>query len=100
MLTTRAFLGSASQAAAELHTLIPSLAPEHIPELSAYLTESWGNRTRVDYGSGMELNFICWLSVALRHSVTTPSHTKQRADLASWLDRQIDSAQTGCHHRR
>ncbi|KAH9000644.1 Phosphotyrosyl phosphatase activator [Lactarius hatsudake] len=32
-----------------------------IPEVSGYFVESWGNRTRIDYGSGMELNFLCWL---------------------------------------
>ncbi|GHJ87726.1 hypothetical protein NliqN6_4128 [Naganishia liquefaciens] len=32
-----------------------------IPELCVYFNESWGNRTRIDYGSGMELNFLCWL---------------------------------------
>jgi serine/threonine-protein phosphatase 2A activator len=32
-----------------------------IPELRVYFNESWGNRTRIDYGSGMELNFLCWL---------------------------------------
>ncbi|KAI5451403.1 Serine/threonine-protein phosphatase 2A activator 2 [Naganishia albida] len=32
-----------------------------IPELRIYFNESWGNRTRIDYGSGMELNFLCWL---------------------------------------
>lgn len=32
-----------------------------IIELKAYLTESWGNRTRIDYGSGHELNYILFL---------------------------------------
>lgn len=45
----------------ELHASIPGLPADRIDELSAYFGESWGNRTRVDYGSGMELNFICWL---------------------------------------
>jgi len=44
---------------------IPGLAgPEHArarEELAVYLQESWGNAKRIDYGSGMELNFLCWL---------------------------------------
>lgn len=30
-------------------------------ELAPYLYESWGNAKRIDYGSGMELSFLCWL---------------------------------------
>ncbi|KAG8819585.1 Serine/threonine-protein phosphatase 2A activator 2 [Serendipita sp. 400] len=45
----------------ELHTRIPNLPPDAIEELAGYFEEVWGNRTRIDYGSGMELNFLCWL---------------------------------------
>ncbi|KAG6380445.1 Phosphotyrosyl phosphatase activator [Boletus reticuloceps] len=32
-----------------------------ISELQVYFVNAWGNRERIDYGSGMELNFLCWL---------------------------------------
>ncbi len=41
---------------------------EAIIEVSGYFCESWGNRARVDYGSGMELNFLCWLCVFISYS--------------------------------
>ena len=34
-------------------------------ELAVYFYESWGNAKRIDYGSGMELNFLCWMYVVL-----------------------------------
>jgi serine/threonine-protein phosphatase 2A activator len=49
------------QAADKLHTKIPGFPVEALPEVTVYFRESWGDRTRVDYGSGMELNFLCWL---------------------------------------
>lgn len=40
---------------------LPQLADENIEQLSLYLQESWGNKKRIDYGSGHELNFMCFL---------------------------------------
>ncbi|KAI0088198.1 Phosphotyrosyl phosphatase activator [Irpex rosettiformis] len=57
----RTFYDKVSEKTAELHSTIPKLPSEAIPEVSAYFKESWGNRTRIDYGSGMELNFLCWI---------------------------------------
>jgi serine/threonine-protein phosphatase 2A activator len=30
-------------------------------EAQRYFCEAWGNRTRIDYGSGHELNFLAWM---------------------------------------
>lgn len=46
-----------------LHESIPGLPKEAICEVSVYFNECWGNRTRIDYGSGMELNFLAWMYV-------------------------------------
>lgn len=32
-----------------------------IGEVKVYFEECWGNGERIDYGSGMELNFLCWM---------------------------------------
>jgi len=39
----------------------PFAAKEAIPELAPYLMDSFGNRTRIDYGTGHELHFVIWL---------------------------------------
>ncbi|GAA5838672.1 hypothetical protein JCM5353_006473 [Sporobolomyces roseus] len=57
----RDFYDKVASRATDLHKKITGLEAEYIAELSVYFCECWGNRTRVDYGSGMELNFICWL---------------------------------------
>lgn len=52
------------QAAPRFHEQVLRVRPsEAIIEVSGYFCESWGNRARIDYGSGMELNFLCWLCV-------------------------------------
>jgi serine/threonine-protein phosphatase 2A activator len=40
-----------------------------IDELSTYFLQAFGNRSRVDYGSGHELNFIAWLYVKLLRNI-------------------------------
>ncbi|KAI8989105.1 hypothetical protein BD414DRAFT_460529 [Trametes punicea] len=57
----RTFYDKVSEIAPELHRTIPNLPEAAIPEVSVYFEEAWGNRTRIDYGSGMELNFLCWM---------------------------------------
>jgi serine/threonine-protein phosphatase 2A activator len=44
-----------------LHASLTGFPEEATPEVSVYFKEAWGNRSRIDYGSGMELNFLCWL---------------------------------------
>jgi serine/threonine-protein phosphatase 2A activator len=58
-------LNCIKQLSPSLHSEIPGLSQEAAPEISVYFNEAWGNRSRIDYGSGMELNFLCWLYVLI-----------------------------------
>lgn len=46
-----------------------SLTDEQVSQLSVYFNESWGNKSRIDYGSGHELNFLCFLYGLYRYGV-------------------------------
>ncbi|PPQ79012.1 hypothetical protein CVT25_002321 [Psilocybe cyanescens] len=67
---------SMSNNSKSFHDGLPNLPSESIPEISVYFNESWGNRTRIDYGSGMELNFLCWLICLERLGVLQESDHK------------------------
>lgn len=59
--TFRVFLDKVKARSRNWHTEVLGIAPQAEPELSAYLTQSFGSRRRIDYGSGHELNFFMWL---------------------------------------
>jgi len=57
----RDFLDLASKEHREWHKQLGVTSDSAIDEVSTYFLQSFGNRTRIDYGSGHELNFMLWL---------------------------------------
>ncbi|KAI9802988.1 MAG: Serine/threonine-protein phosphatase 2A activator 2 [Sarcosagium campestre] len=57
----RNFLDALGGESTRLHRRLGVADDAAIEELSTYFLQSFGNRTRIDYGSGHELNFIVWL---------------------------------------
>lgn len=59
----RRFLDALAEECEEWHEAVGVQGSDAIDEVSTYLMNSFGNGTRIDYGSGHELNFIVWLYV-------------------------------------
>lgn len=43
-----------------------------IPEFHGYLMDAFGSPVRIDYGSGHELHFFCWIVLLVMLNVITP----------------------------
>lgn len=57
----RSFLDKTGSASASWHQKLGVTSQDAVAEVQAYLLQSFGNRSRIDYGSGHELNFMIWL---------------------------------------
>lgn len=69
----RQFFDSITTQSRSWHDSLNLPSPSSIIEVSTYLHHSFGNRARIDYGSGHELNFIIWLLCLNRLSLLPPS---------------------------
>ncbi|KAJ2018613.1 Serine/threonine-protein phosphatase 2A activator [Coemansia sp. RSA 922] len=56
-----------------LRELLPVERHDAAPELASYLVASFGNATRIDYGSGHELSFVMWLLCLCKIGFLEPS---------------------------
>ncbi|KAG2226930.1 hypothetical protein INT45_010209 [Circinella minor] len=75
----KAFRQWANKVEQEADNLMRKTLPESmypaIPELTIYLAGGFGNSTRIDYGSGHELNFFAWLcGIALLGGFTSDDY--------------------------
>ncbi|KAI0430248.1 Phosphotyrosyl phosphatase activator [Xylaria sp. FL1042] len=57
----RNFLDKAKAASHAWHQKLGLTSDAAIAEVETYLNQSFGNRNRIDYGSGHELNFMIWI---------------------------------------
>ncbi|KAI0125878.1 serine/threonine-protein phosphatase 2A activator 2 [Xylariales sp. AK1849] len=57
----RVFLDKTKTVSASWHRKFGVVSLDAVAEAETYLLQSFGNRTRIDYGSGHELNFMIWL---------------------------------------
>lgn len=69
----RDFLDLAAEEHAGWHKELGVGSDEAISEVSTYFLQAFGNRTRIDYGSGHELNFMIWLLCLYQLRIITPT---------------------------
>ena len=69
----RNFIDSISKQSPSWHKRLDLPSQSSIEEASTYLDHSLGNRQRIDYGSGHELNFVMWLLCLYRLSLIPTS---------------------------
>lgn len=69
----RDFIDRISTQSPSWHQRLGLRSQSSIEEVSTYLHHSFGNRQRIDYGSGHELNFVMWLLCLNRLSLLPPS---------------------------
>ncbi|EGP91181.1 unnamed protein product [Zymoseptoria tritici ST99CH_1A5] len=69
----RDFLTAVDNAKPQWHTQLGVTDTAAQQEISTYLSQSFGNGSRIDYGSGHELNFLLWL-LCLRQLSLLPTH--------------------------
>ena len=69
----RDFLDLAAKEHSGWHKELGVESEEAISEVSTYFLQAFGNRTRIDYGSGHELNFMIWLLCLYQLRIITPA---------------------------
>ncbi|KAF3009828.1 Serine/threonine-protein phosphatase 2A activator 2 [Curvularia kusanoi] len=69
----RSFVAAITDALPTWHAQLGLTNPSQVDEISTYLGASFGNPSRIDYGSGHELNFFLWLLCLNRVGLLPPS---------------------------
>ncbi|KAI9813435.1 MAG: Serine/threonine-protein phosphatase 2A activator 2 [Pycnora praestabilis] len=69
----RSFIDALGEECAGWHRRLGITDEGAVEEASMYFLQSFGNRTRIDYGSGHELNFMIWLLCLNRLTLLPPS---------------------------
>ena len=72
----RDFLDLVAKEHGKWHKKLGIESKEAVDEVSTYFLQAFGNRTRIDYGSGHELNFMVWLLCLYQLQIITTDDFK------------------------